>query len=116
MSNVKPFPSNPIMQSLSRFEFRNERARIATYKLMVLVLSSEFSEYQILAAIENFRQRSETSPLQCDIFNILVRGDKPRLQEEIYADLTQRLPGTLTADELEYISDYEYNAITGKYK
>lgn len=55
-------------------------------------------------------------PAPADIANIIERGNKPPLEKAVYISLNRKEASERTADEWQYIKDFEYFQMTGKHR
>lgn len=76
------------------------------------------SDYPITKIEEAFRfhlKHNKEFPVPADIVHIIERGNKPPLRESVYIALNRKNPEGRTAEEWNYINDYEQFMLTGGY-
>ncbi len=87
---------------------------------MHLFVLSDYPFEKIKEAFAFYLRHNNELPSPGDIANIIERGGKPAFDRTVYLSLVKRKAadpyayGVLTADEQQYIADYEKFMVTGK--
>jgi hypothetical protein len=101
--------------------YGKEPEQIGAVISMFNMVLADYTFEQIEAAFAFYLKTSNEMPAPADIANIIERGNKPTFDRTVYLRLAKRLEAdpyaynVLSAEEREYMKDYERFQVTGKF-
>lgn len=117
--------TNLILQCFNALKtYGKEPEQLGDLNAMFQMVLEDYSIEQIKGAFKAHISRSQEIPTPSDIVTLIKRGGKPALEKSVYVALVQKRERTtkaytygtyddLTAEESQYVKDYEGEMLNG---